>query len=230
MSQPPIFAATPLALTSIAAQLGVSTVRIVSGFKEIAAQKAAGPRAVAGVFINAQHALIWGLLEFAACVVVAGVFAAALGSAAKQRTPIFQSSVSARTLAWSAGALLGIGLLVWYHGNTVDLCMALIDPKRSLEATTRLGTTNLGDVAAIIARRLAIVGLSAKVTMVVLIAIGFRSFNRVQARRRNFAASILIAAIALGWCGLNTAIGLKNLMYLQSIGERATGDVPPPPE
>jgi hypothetical protein len=229
MSQPPIFAATPLALTSVAIQIGVSALTIISGFNEIAKQKATGVRAAAEVFIEAQRSLVWGLLEFAACVVVAGVFAAAMISIAKESTPILQSSASPRTLAWSAGALFGIGLLVWYHGNTVDLCMAILDPKRFIEAAKRLGTTNLEDVATIIARRLAIAGLSAKFAMVALIAIGFRSFNPVRPRRPNFAASILLATIALCWCGLNMAIDFRNIKYLQSIGVRATRDEPPPP-
>jgi hypothetical protein len=226
MSRPPIFAATVLALTSVATQLGVSTVTIVSGFNEIAQQKATGPGAVAAVFIDAQHAIVSGLLGFASCVVVTSLFAAALRSTPNQSVPIFQSSVSARTLAWSAGALFGTALLLWYQGRTLDMCMVFVDPQRLVESKTRFGTTNLGDLATIVTRRLAIVGLTAKIMPVALIIIGFRWFNSDQPRRRNFVAETLLATIALGWCGLNTAIGLKNLKYLRSVGVTATTKAP----
>jgi hypothetical protein len=226
MLQPLLFALTPLALASASIQLGVGTVTVVEGFGSIATQKATGIRALAAVFLDAQDAVLVGLLESAICVAVAVILAAVLRPRDTYPTLPSFSSAKVLDLACSGLAVFAVVLLVWYQRNTVDFCMVVVDQSRSSELAARFGNLNFENAATIITHRLTVVALTAKALTVALIAISFRSLNTYRSRKWDFATSMLFAVFALGCCGFAVTFELKSLRYLHGFAPAELSQLP----
>jgi biopolymer transport protein ExbD len=217
-SRPLALAVIPLALTSVSIQLTATALKILSGFNAIAEEKIAGVAGVAWIFTGADSPLLWRFVEVAVCVAIASIIALRVRS---QQVKELQSSVmpSLRTIAWSAAALVSVVALVWFHHDIVELSMLLLDPCRATEARTKLGNLAIADASAILSSRIVILAAAAPVVTFCLIGIGFHCLHVERRTEWGTLGSIVVAIVALAWCGMSVLAESRAQNYLQALGQ-----------
>jgi hypothetical protein len=99
---PLLLTAIPLALTSISMQLAAAAFAILSGFRQIAVQKATGVSAVAEIFVGVRHSLMSRLIKCPACVVIVAVLQMLLRSVSQEEVEIDAIPITPKTNVWLA--------------------------------------------------------------------------------------------------------------------------------
>jgi len=217
VSQPSIVAAIPLGLSSIAILLGQSAFLLLHTFNEIATQKTAGLRAVISGLLRAQRPLIWGLLDFAVCLVIVFLVSGALRFSRDEDTPLIHAYVSLPALIVTAAVLVVLFLMVYIQYGTVDLVMKIVDTHRNHELVSQYGTVSPGYFAATISSRLvAIFFLSHLEFFALLIAGALDLFWRQKQNGRQAFATVLTLGALVG-CGVSALSELGFVDYLRHV-------------
>ena len=217
VSQPSIVAAIPLGLSSIAILLGQSAFLLLHTFNEIATQKTAGLRAVISGLLRAQRPLIWGLLDFAVCLVIVFLVSGALRFSRDEDTPLIHAYVSLPALIVTAAVLVVLFLMVYMQFGTVDLVMKIVDTHRNHELVSQYGTVSPGYFAATISSRLvAIFFLSHLEFFALLIAGALDLFWRQKQNSRQAFATVLTLGAFVG-CGVSALSELGFVDYLRHV-------------
>jgi len=217
VSQPSIVAAIPLGLSSIAILLGQSAFLLLHTFNEIATQKTAGLRAVISGLLRAQRPLIWGLLDFAVCLVIVFLVSGALRFSRDEDTPLIHAYVSLPALIVTAAVLVVLFLMVYMQFGTVDLVMKIVDTHRNHELVSQYGTVSPGYFAAAISSRLvAIFFLSHLEFFALLIAGALDLFWRQKQNSRQAFATVLTLGAFVG-CGVSALSELGFVDYLRHV-------------
>jgi hypothetical protein len=216
-SQPSIVTAIPLGLSSIAILLVQGAVNLLATFDEIATQRATGLGAVVSGVLRAQQPLIWGFLDFGACLAVVFLVSAFLSYSRDADAPLIHAYVSLPALIATAVVVIALFLMVYLQFDTVDLVMKIVDNHRYHELISQFGTVTPAYFAAKISSRLvAIVFLSA-LLIFALFVVGILSlfWRQVQESRTAFATVLTLGAIVgCGVCALNE---LSFVDYLQHV-------------
>jgi hypothetical protein len=145
-----------LALTSIAPQVLVGGIGILTAFQQIATQRHTGVRAVAGSMAAVTSSFTTAIWLTIGCVVALVVFQIICAQRDDEtERPDPGNNLAPRILFFftAASALASMALL-WFFERTLDLIMVICDNSRKIEAQQRLGDIAIGDVAAVISRRL----------------------------------------------------------------------------
>jgi hypothetical protein len=154
VSHPSIVAAIPLGLSSIAILLAQSAVILLATFQEIATRQAAGTGAVISGLLKAQRPLIWGFIDFGACLVILILVSVFLRYSRDAETPPIHAYVSLPALIATAVVLGASFLMVYLQYGTVDLVMMIVDTHRNQELASQYGTVSPAYFAAKISSRL----------------------------------------------------------------------------
>jgi hypothetical protein len=216
-SQPSIVAAIPLGLSSIAILLVQGAVNLLATFNEIATQRAAGLGAVVSGVLRTQRPLIWGFLDFGACLAIAFLVSAFLSYSKDEDAPMIHAYVSLPALIATVVVVIALFLMAYLQFDTVDLVMKIVDNQRYHELTSQFGTVTPAYFAAKISSRLvAIVFLSAFLIFALIVAGILNLFWRQKHdSRKNFATVITIGAlVGCGVCVLNE---FSFVDYLQHV-------------
>jgi hypothetical protein len=145
-----------LALTSIAPQVLLGGIGILTAFQDIASNRRAGVRAVAGSLAAVTGSFATAIFLSIGCVVALVIFQIICArSDDETERPDPGNKLAPRILFFftTASALASMALL-WFFERTLDLIMVICDNTRKFEAQQRLGNIAIGDVAAVISRRL----------------------------------------------------------------------------
>ena len=214
---PPLFPAIPLALTSVSIPVVAANLLIINTF-EIKAKVADGATLAAGL-TDSWLLLMWGVIEFGACIVVAAIFQIMTGEAAKEvkADGMAGSPLSMGPAAWSAAAALAVGILAWFFGDTVQLIAMVSDSARIPEARAHLGNMDVGAFSKLVSSRLVRLSLSAFFLTGVLIAVAIRCLKPGRVRRWDVAISGLLAIVLLGCCGASTVGMVREIQYLRTL-------------
>lgn len=220
---PLMFPAIVLALTSVTLQILSASLAIASG--------EAGK--VTLFFMNARS-LLWRVIEFATCVLVAAIFQIVRRNPAR-KAPANDSSalpISVGAIACSA-AVLAAGGLIWFYDNTVRSQAILFDESRKAEAEAiwaRMagqGDVALGmdSLARLLARPFFLLSLAIATLTFVCIALGVRSLKSGVTRRWDISVSGLLTIVVLAGCVI-TVLGMrKDAQYLRSVAFSRDGVV-----
>lgn len=146
-----------LALTSIAPQVLIGAFGILTAFQQIATQRTAGVRAVAGSMAAVTASFATAIYLAVASIVALVLFQLLSARSEEEDEPLpsEENNLAPRILFWvtSASASATIALL-WFFERTLDLIMVVCDPSRNLEAQERLGSVPMGEVAGMVSHRL----------------------------------------------------------------------------
>jgi len=214
VSQPSIVAAIPFGLSSIAILLAQSTFLLLNTFNEIASRRAAGVGAVISGLLRVQRPLIWGLLDFGACMIIVILISAFLKYSWEADTPLIHAYSSLPALIVTAVVLVALFLVVYLQYGTVDLVMKIVDTHRNQELASQYGTVSPGYFAAKISSRLVAIFFLSQLEFVVLIIAGALDlfWRQKQNSRRTFATILIIGAF--GGCGVSALGELGFVDYL----------------
>ena len=204
---PLMFPAIVLALTSVTLQILSASLAIASG--------EAGN--VTLFFMNARS-LLWRVIEFATCVLVAAAFQIVRKKPAR-KAPANDSSalpISVGAIACSA-AVLATGILIWFYDSTVRSLLILFDESRKAEAAViwaRMvgqGHVALGidSLLRLLARPFFFLSLAIAPLTFVLVALGVRSLKSGVARRWDISLSGLLTIVVLAGCVI-TVLGMRR--------------------
>jgi hypothetical protein len=210
---PLMFSAIVLALTSVTLQILAASLAIASG----------GAGDLTLFFMNARS-LLWRVIEFAACILVAAAFQIVRRTPAR-KAPANDSSVlpiSVGATACSA-AVLAAGALIWFYGNTVRSQAILFDESRNAEAAAiwaRMvghSVMSIGSLLRLLARPFFFLSLAIATLTFVFIALGVRSLKSGVARRWDISVSGLLTILVLAGCVI-TAVGMRrDAQYLRRV-------------
>ncbi|HKF49121.1 MAG TPA: hypothetical protein VKB38_17310 [Terracidiphilus sp.] len=217
LSQPSIVAAIPLGLSSIAILLGQSGVILLATFQAIATQQTAGMKAVVSGLIGAQQPLIWGLLDFLACLVVIFFVSTVLRYQRDEETPLVHAYVALPALIATAVVLVGLFLLVYFQYSTVDLVMKIVDNARYQELASQYGTANPAFFARTISSRLVIITFSSVPMLLILIASGILNLLWRQKQLSRQALAMVLTLGTLIGCGVSVLSELSFVDYLRHV-------------
>jgi hypothetical protein len=214
VSQPSIVAVIPLGLTSIAILLGQGAVILLETFNEIATRRAAGLGAVIAGLLRAERPLAWGLLDFAACLVIVFLFSAFLRYSRDEETPVIRAYVSLPALIITAVVIVVLFLMVYLQYSTVDLVMMIVDKHRSQELTSIFGTVDPGYFAARISSRLVIIAFMSVFQFIASIVAGVLdlSWRQKLSSRQTFATVLTLGALV--GCGASALSEFGFIDYL----------------
>jgi biopolymer transport protein ExbD len=206
-----LIAIIPLALTSVSIQLGVASITVVDGFRDMG-----GMAAVASIFASVASPLLWRFVEAGLCVAVAMAIAPWVESRWREKEARESPPGLAAMIVWPASALVAVAALVWFYHDIVDWLMVIVDPCRTDEALSEFGSSlGLGRMAAMLSRRLVLLQWSAPIITLCLLGIGFYCLRAERRTRRGFAASMIVAGLALVWCSVSAFAEWSALSYLQ---------------
>lgn len=215
VSQPSIVAAIPLGLTSIAILLGQSAVSLLATFNEIATHRAAGHEAllISGL-LRVQRPLLWGFLDFGACLITVFLISAVLRYSRDADTPLIHAYVPLPALIATSVVLIALFLMVYLQYSTVDLVMMIVDTHRNHELTSQFGTVSPAYFAAKISSRLIAVAFLSFSLFCTLIVIGaFDLFWKQKQNSRQTFATVLTLGTLVG-CGWSVLDELGFVDYL----------------
>jgi hypothetical protein len=153
---PAVLPGIPLALTSIAFQVLIGTFGILRAFQEIATQKRAGVRNVAGSMVAVTGSFTIAIALSIGCVVVLTIFPVISdrrNEEAEWSEPVDKLAPRIVFFLTAISALAAMALL-WFFERTVDLIMVIVDGRRMAELQQRLGHIPIAQVAAVISHRL----------------------------------------------------------------------------
>jgi hypothetical protein len=147
-----------LALTSIAPQIMIGAFGILRAFQQIASDRRTGVRNVAGSMAGVSSNFPTAIYFTVACIVTLiafQIFCAQHDNVDDSERPTPGNNLAPRILFFftAASALASMALL-WFFERTLDLVMVVCDNSRKLDAQRLIGDTPIGDVAAVISRRL----------------------------------------------------------------------------
>jgi hypothetical protein len=176
---PAVLPGIPLALASIAPQVFVGALGILMAFQQIATQKRAGVRSVAGSMAAVTGSFTTAIFLSIGCVVALVIFQAMRDRRDEQIDELTEASEPANKLAprivfllTSISALATMALL-WFFERTLDLIMVICDNSRKAEAQQRLGNIPIGEVAGMVSRRLLLCELFSFALLVLLLTAPF---------------------------------------------------------
>jgi hypothetical protein len=214
LSEPSIVAAIPFGLSSIAILLAQSTSIILATFNEIANQRTAGIKAVIAGLLNAERPLIWGFVDFGACMIILFLLSAFLRFRRNEETPLIQAYVSLPALIATAVFLVSLFLIVELHYSTVDLVMKVCDTHRNQELASQYGTVSPGYFAATISSRFVAIFFLSICEFFLLIAAGILDVVWRQKQKSQQAFAVVLTLGGLIACGMNVLDELSFVDYL----------------
>ena len=151
----------PLALTSIAPQVFIGGIGILKAFQEIALQRRAGVRNVAGSMAEVTVSFATAISLSIGCIVALIIFQVICdrrdedGREDESEHPDPGNKLAPRIVFFlTALSAVATMALLWFFERTLDLIMVICDTTRMAEARERLGNIPIGDVAGVISRRL----------------------------------------------------------------------------
>lgn len=153
---PAVLPGIPLALTSIALQVLVGTFGILRAFQEIATQRRAGVRNVAGSIAAVTGSFALAIALSIGCIAALVIFQVICDRRNEQTEWSEPEDKLAPRIVFFLTAISALATmaLLWFFGRTVDLILVIVDPMRTAEAQQRLGHLGIGEVAAVISHRL----------------------------------------------------------------------------
>jgi len=153
---PAVLPGIPLALTSIALQVLAGGIGILTAFQEIATQRLAGVRNVAGSMAVVTGSFTISISLSIGCVAALVVFQVFRDRRDEQTEWPDPGNKLAPRVVFFFTAILAIATiaLLWFFERTLDLIMVIVDSTRKVEAQQMLGNQGMGDVAAMISHRL----------------------------------------------------------------------------
>lgn len=212
---PLMFPAIVLALTSVTLQVLSASLAIASGDVD----------KVTLFFMNARS-LLWRVIEFATCVLVAVTFQIVRRKPARI-APANNSSalpISVSATACSAAVLVAGGL-IWFYDNTVRSQAILFDESRKAEAAAIWArivgpghvAMGLDSLARLLARPFFLLSVALATLTLVCIALGVQCLRSGVARRWDIFVSGLLTIVVLAGCVI-TVPGMRNdAQYLRSV-------------
>ena len=217
VSHPSIVAAIPLGISSIAILLAQSAVILLSTFQEIATRRTAGMGAVVSGLLKAQRPLIWGLIDFGACLVILFLVSVFLRYSRETDTPPIHAYVALPALIAGAVVLVALFLMLYLQYGTVDLVMMIVDKHRNQELASHYGTVNPAWFAARISSRLvATTFLSIALFCASIIAGTLSLFWRKKHDSRQAFALVLTLGALVG-CGVSALSEGGFVDYLEHL-------------
>jgi len=160
LRMPAVLPGIPLALTSIAFQVLIGAYGILTGFQEIATQRRAGVRNVAGSMAAVTASFTTAISLTIGCVVALVIFQTIRERRDEQTDEQNESPEPGNKLAprivffTTAISTLATMTLLWFFERTLDLIMVFCDTTRKVELQQRLGNIPVGEVAQMVSRRL----------------------------------------------------------------------------
>jgi hypothetical protein len=157
---PAVLPGIPLALTSIAFQVLIGAYGILTAFQEIATQRRAGVRNVAGSMAAVTASFTTAISLTIGCVVALVIFQAIRNRRDEQADEQTESPEPGNKLAprvvffTTAICAVATMALLWLLERTLDLVMLICDTTRKAEAQQRLGNIPIAEVAGMLSRRL----------------------------------------------------------------------------
>ncbi|MGD0631260.1 MAG: hypothetical protein ABR987_18170 [Terracidiphilus sp.] len=153
---PAVLPGIPLALTSIALQVLAGGIGILTAFQEIATQRLAGVRNVAGSMAVVTGSFTISIVFSIGCIAALAVFQVIRDRRDEQTEWSEPGNKLAPRIVFFLTALSALAtmVLLWLFERTLDLIMVIVDSTRRVEAQQRLGDLGMGDVAATISHRL----------------------------------------------------------------------------
>jgi len=153
---PAVLPGIPLALTSIALQVLAGGIGILSAFQEIATQRLAGVRNVAGSMAVVTGSFTKSIVFSIGCIAALVIFQVIRDRRDEQTEWSEPGNNLAPRIVFFLTAISTLATLVllWFFERTLDLIMVIVDSTRKVEAQQRLGDLGMGDVAAMISHRL----------------------------------------------------------------------------
>lgn len=226
----PLFAAIPLALTSVSLQLVGAVLIILRGFEGMASQKVTGAVAIFTCLVESRQSVMWRVVEVATCIVLVALFQwiqyarGDLGPKAPSAEPSnTRSNVSTAAMGYAALAAILIGYLVWLAADISYFVVLLIDRSKVAEAQARISSLGIdfssrgiGPLAAYVSNRLVLLSLAALVSTLVLLVAGCRCLEPDRPRRMDAGMSTVLAAAVLLWCALSTASAREAVLYMRN--------------
>ncbi len=153
---PAVLPGIPLALTSIGLQVLVGTFGILRAFQEIATQRLAGVRNVAGSIAAVTGSFAIAITLSIGCVAALVVFQVICDRRDEQTEwseP--EDNLAPRIVFFlTAMSALATMALLWFFERTVDLVLVIVDRTRMAEAQQRIGHLGMAELAAVISHRL----------------------------------------------------------------------------
>ena len=158
---PAVLPGIPLALTSIALQVLVGAFGILRAFQEIARNRLAGVRNVAGSMAVVTGSFAISIALSIACVVALVVFQVFRDRRDEQiEWPDPGNKLAPRIVFFlTAISAVAAMALLWFFERTINLIMVIADSTRKVEAQQMLGQMRIGDMAAVISQRLILCGV-----------------------------------------------------------------------
>lgn len=219
---PLMFPAIMLALTSVTLQILSASLAIASG--------------EAGMtwFFMSARSLLWRVIEFATCVLVAAAFQIIRRIPAR-KSPANDSSelpISVGAMVCSA-AVLAAGGLIWFYDNMVLSRVILFDESRKAEAAAiwaRIlghGQRVLGmdSLVRLLVRPFFILSFAIATLTFVLIVLGVRSLKSGVARRWDISVSGLLTIAVLSGCVITFPGMRKDAQYMRRVAFSRDGVV-----
>ena len=172
---PAVLPGIPLALTSIALQVLVGAFGILLAFRDIATQRQTGVRNVAASMAVVTGSFTISIVLSIACVAGLVIFQVMRDRRDEQTEwseP--QDKLAPRIVFFlTAISALATMALLWFFERTLDLIMIIVDSRRKVEAQQMLGQMRIGDMAAVISRRLILCEVFSFVLFALLLAAPF---------------------------------------------------------
>jgi hypothetical protein len=160
LRMPAVLPGIPLALTSIAPQVFIAGIGILRAFQQIATERRAGVRNVAGSMAAVTGSFDTAIALSIACIVALVIFQVMRDRRDEQGEQTEPSESAENKFAprivffLTAISTVATMALLWFFERTLDLIMVICDTTRKAEAQERLGNIPIGEVAGVISHRL----------------------------------------------------------------------------
>ncbi len=199
--QPTVVAAIPLGLSAIALLLTHAAAILLFAFHEIARMQDPGVALILIALLRAQQPLFWGFVDLILSLFAILLFAIYFKYARDEESHLMQAFTPLPALLFTLLASAALFLLAQFQYGTVDLVLAIVDPRRFNQLALQTGVANMDYYAAQVSSRLLLTAVLSCLLFFALLLAGILNlvWRHSQTNRQALATFLILGTLA-GCC------------------------------